>query len=825
MGVVYKAEDIRLRRPVAIKIIREDAALDFEAKARFLNEARAAAALSHPNICTIHEIDEAEGAPYIAMECIEGQILRAKIQQGPLDIPEIERIACEAAAGLEAAHKCGIVHRDIKSSNIMLTDSGQVKIMDFGLAKFRGESQLTRKGTTVGTVAYMSPEQARGEPLDARSDLWSLGVVLYEMLTRELPFQGDSDQVIIHSILNNDVPQPLQKRPDVPPGLGRVVAKCLEHDLAKRYQTATELRNDLTRLMGGKAPRPWLLTWRGGLSAAVALAAVWALAHFGPAIWERIFRPIPKTKVLAILPPEVIGGTEADRDFGIGLLSDLERTLVAVERFQKSLSVVPVSDIRQKKITSPSQAAKYFHITLAVEIGMRRAGDVMEFTFNLVDVKTPRTLRSAHRTERLDRSPGPALYASFGLEIIRMLEIEIQPNTGIAIRIGKPVDPRAYGYYIQGRGYKDIYDAKAVAEDLNTAIRQYLKALELDPAFALAHAGLAEAYWTKYEDTRDTAWIEMARASCAEAIRCDDRLAPGYITMGIIEIGTGEYEKAIRELFQALSRDPESFDAYLQLGIAYQRLSDFDHAERNFALAIRSKPYYWLGYSYLGVLYFLAQRYDEAEKQFRQVTELNPDNFNGINCLGAIYLATGRLDEARAMFEKSLAIKPAGPAYSNLGTAYFMQEKYQEATAAFEKAVESGPPDVRILGNLARSYHYSKQEEKARATFERGIKTAVADLAINPRNTTARSCLSSFYAGIGDFKGALAEIKMAREQAPKDLYVLRKSVLVYELAGRRELALTALRELSGLGGKLEDLEFEPAAAGLLRDARSKGIAI
>jgi Flp pilus assembly protein TadD len=670
----------------------------------------------------------------------------------------------------------------------------------------------------------MSPEQARGEPLDARSDLWSLGVVLYEMLTGELPYRGDSDQVVIHSILNGNVPRPVEKRSDTPAELGRIVAKCMDRDLSKRYQTASELRADLNRLLGDKGRRPWYLTWRGGLAAVAASAVIWTAVQDGPAIFRRWFKPIPKIKVLALLPAEIIGGSEADKDFGIGLVSDLEKTLVTVERFQRSLSVVPVSDIRQKKILSPSQAGNYFHITLALEIIMRRAGDAMEFTLNLVDVKAPRTLRSARRTERLDRAPGPELYASLGLEVIKMLEIEVRPETGTGMGIGRPVDPRAYGYYVQGRGYKDIYDAKAEAEDLNTAIRQYLKALELDPAYALAHAGLAEAYWTKYEDTRDPAWIEMARASCAEAIRSDGRLAPGYITLGIIEIGTGKYEEAIRELDQALSRDPESFDAYLQLGIAYQRLDDFAQAEKNFGLAIRSKPYNWLGYSYLGVLYFLTQRYDDAEKQFREVTELNPDNYNGINCLGGICLATGRLDEARALFEKSLAIKPAGPAYSNLGTIHFMQGKFREATAAFEKAVESGTSDVRILGNLARGYHYAGQEDQARAAFARGIKTALADLAINPRNTTARSCLASFYAGTGDFRGALAAIRTAKEQAPKDLYVLRKSVLVYELAGRRDLALAALREVSAMGGKLEDLAFEPAVDDLLRDARSMGIA-
>ena len=256
MGVVYKAQDLNLDRIVALKFLPPDLTRDFQAKERFINEARSASSFDHPNICTVYEIGEAEdGQSFIAMPWYEGETLKRRIERAPIAIEEATRIALQIVQGLSKTHQKGIIHRDVKPANIIVTTEGVAKILDFGLSKLRGQTVLTKEGSTVGTVAYMSPEQARGDPVDQRTDIWSIGVVLYEMLSGRRPFNGDYDQVVIYSILNQDPTAVTDLRHDVPPDLGAIVTKCLQKDPARRHQSAVELGHDLEHLLGTRESR------------------------------------------------------------------------------------------------------------------------------------------------------------------------------------------------------------------------------------------------------------------------------------------------------------------------------------------------------------------------------------------------------------------------------------------------------------------------------------------------------------------------------------------------------------------------------------------
>jgi serine/threonine protein kinase/tetratricopeptide (TPR) repeat protein len=822
MGIVYKAEDLKLKRPVALKVLPQEAVPDSEARDRLFLEAQAAAGLSHPNICTIHEVDEVEGKPYIAMEYVEGQSLKNKIRcEIPLSVKEILAIALEVAGGLEEAHKKGIVHRDIKTANVMLTEKGQAKIMDFGLAKFRGGGSLTREGTVLGTVAYMSPEQARGEPLDERTDIWSLGVVLYELLTCQLPFPGDSDQAITYGILNRGMPSPVKWRTDVPRGLVGIIERCLEKNRADRYPSVAALKADLMRLKEGKPDRPGLRHWIAStLPLAAGLVAIVAtLVQYYPAIRNfvtSLVNPLPENKSIAFLPFTGAGGEAADQAFCLGLTADLAEALARLESPQGRFWVVPMSDVAAG-VKGPGDAQKALNVNLVVTGSLERVKGVRKITVNLFKTvpPPPRRIRSNSVMLRGDKSR--ALLEPIVNDVLGMLRLKIQTKVRGDLAAGQTSVPEAYEYYAQGRGHLEIYRAKGGATELDTAVELFTRTIDKTPSYALAYAWLAEACREQYELTNAAAWIEKADASGRRALQIEPRLALPHITLGKINNKTGRYEDAIEEFGHAMSLDPRNFEASIERAVAYEGANKPRDAEEAYAQSIRLKPAYWMGYSYLGFFYYQRGRYGEAEKMFLRSVDLSPDNYNGYNSLGGICLATGRTEQARVWFEKSLSIDPNAAAYSNLATIFFNQGKYLLASQAYEKAVQLNSSDVRVLGNLAECYLYTPGgSEKAKAAYGNAIRAATGILKINPRNAETRGRLASFYACTGDFNRALAEIDAARKLAPDNLIVLRKSVLVYELAGRRSRALEALRELVNRGAPLEELETNPAIADLFK---------
>jgi Flp pilus assembly protein TadD/TolB-like protein/predicted Ser/Thr protein kinase len=823
MGIVYKAEDLKLRRPVALKVLRRGTVLDAEAKNRLVLEAQAAAALSHPNICMIYEVEESEGQPYIAMEYVEGQSLKAKIScEIPLGIGEILDVTLEAAEGLAEAHRSGIVHRDIKTSNIMLTDKGRAKIMDFGLAKLSGRGALTAQGTVQGTVAYMSPEQARGDPLDERTDIWSLGVVLYELLTCHLPFQGETDQAVIYSILNRRPASATEWRADAPRGLVKIIERCLEKNRSDRYRSVAELKADLLRFkhrQGLDAGPPLRLSgvwpWVVG---AIALVVISWLGY------KMIDKSRVPEKGLAVLPLEVIGNDPADKAIGRGIEDTLTSQLTQLEGFEKVLWVVPTSDVRKMGITSAVEARKSLGVALVINGSVERVGGALRLILNLIDARTPRQLRSttiAPMTEEVANLQGAVVD-----RVVGMLDIVLKPGAKNILSAGGTSVRGAYECYLQARGYTKP-SGEPGALDLDSAISFFRRALELDPSYALAHAGLAEAYWSKYEATKDTAWVERAKLACDRAIQIDDRLAPIHVAMGVIHAGTGRYEEAIKEFKRALAQDKRNFDAALHLAGAYQAVNKTSAAEAAYKKAVRLRPGYWSGYSYLGVFYYDQGRYAEAERMFKQVIDLTPDNkmfYNGYNQLGVIYLLTGRKDEARVMFEKSISIVPSADACSNLGTLHFYKGEYAEAVAAYEKAVGLDPQNYQAWGNLGDGCRsLAGASGRALEAYRQAIRLALKEAEINPRDVLIHNSLSGYYANTGDFKNALVEIGTARNLAPNDISVLRKCVLVFEIAGLRNRALGALEEYVARGGSLEVLVTDPALADLAKDSRFRKI--
>ncbi len=841
MGEVYRARDLDLGRSVALKMLPQAVQADPERLHRFEHEARAASALNHPNIVTIYEIGYADAVPFIAMELVEGSTLRALLGRRPFLTKRVLALAAQATEGLAKAHEAGIVHRDLKPENIMVTRDGFVKILDFGLAKlqdsgaFNSEavtaSPATRPGVVMGTVGYMSPEQARGKPLDFRSDQFSCGAILYEMATGKRAFDRETPFQTLAAIIDSE-PEPIQSiNPDVPPPFRWIVERCLKKIPEERYAStldlARELRNVHDRLdevsSGPRTMPPFAFrsrAWRRSASLAAALAVAVALGSAGW-LW-RAAAPLPLTsarvpreKQIAVLGFTNSSGAEPDRVFCDGLVETLISKLTLLEQFQGSLWLVPASEIRSSGATSVQDARKAFGVTLAITGSAHRTGDRVRMIANLVDAASLRQLRSV----TIDRPLGDLLTLQDGIAsaIAEMLELELQPEARRLLSAGGTTIPGAYDHYVRGRGYLQRYEKP---ESLDLAAASFQRALEQDPSYTLAYAGLGETYWRRYNLTRSQEWIDLARRSCKRAAELNDLLAPVHVTLGMINQGTGRYEDAVAAFEVALKLDPVSVDAYRGLASTYESLGRLDQAETTYRKAIELKPSLWSNHSYLGVFYYRHARYSEAVSEFRRVIELTPDNVRGYNNLSGAYQKLGRLEDAIAALQKSLTLKPTANAYSNLGTTYFFQGRYAEAVPLMEKALALGVSQQLVWGNLGDAYRWTRgNEDKAPEAYRRAIALAEQELKVNPKDAQIRAAYATYWAKLGNPAKALDEAARARQTAPSHVSVLFRCSLAYELTGKREQALEALGAALRGGYSIDEVRRDPDLEALRQDRR------
>lgn len=863
MGVVYKARDTHLDRFVAIKVLPQDKMEDPERRRRFVQEAKAASALNHPNIVTIHDIEESNGVHFIAMEYVEGKTLHKLIQGKGLPLSQCLDYSAQIAGALSKAHAAGIVHRDLKPSNVMITAEGLVKVLDFGLAKLTdraadgsGEEDLTRtltqstgEGVVLGTLAYMSPEQARGQPLDHRTDIFSLGVALYQMVSGALPFRGPNAVETLDKLLHAPTPSLKAAYPDLPDQLERTVVRATAKNREERYQSMQELASDLRSLIAAPSPaamlpidsqptattvgtvrqkRPRLAKWSAAVVTAlvVLLAALLFRAHLPRWLGGT---PLPPQIRLAVLPFSNVTASPEDQLLCNGLVDVLAMKFNQVEQFQDTLRVVPASELRSAKVATAGQATGVFGVNLVLSGNVRRAGDRILLTLNLVDAKTLRQIGS----HTIERRMGELI----GLEndafsrAVGMLRLDLKPAAQQALSTGQTKVAAAYDSYLRAVGHFVRYDVpepkkEVEAErkkDLDNAIQLFEEAIGRDPQFALAYAGLGEAYWRKYLDTKQRQWADNALKRCLRAAELDGRSSRVHVLLGMVYRAIGEKDKAMEELQRAVTLDPKSADAYRELGRAYGALDQAENAENAYRKAIQLRPDCWSCHWHLGVFCSSKARYDQAAEQFREVIRLVPDHFLAYSALGGTYILQWNYDQAAAMFEKSLSIRPTPEAYSNFGALRILQGRYPEAVPLLEEATAGGTPTYRVWGNLGDAYaHTPGSSGHAGPAYARAAELVRKQLATN-ESPGARASLASYLIGLGDKKQALAEIGRALTQAPKDSEVLFRAALVYESAGDREKALQSLTAAAAAGYSLAMIRSASDLVALRKDPRFREV--
>ncbi|MDH4220450.1 MAG: FlgO family outer membrane protein [Candidatus Aminicenantes bacterium] len=671
MGVVYKAEDTKLHRIVALKFLPPEMERDPQTRKRFIREAQAVAALDHPNICTVYEVEEAEGKTYIAMAYVEGQSLKQRIVSGLFSIEETLEIAIQVADGLKEAHKQGIVHRDIKISNIMLDKRSQAKVMDFGLAKVGWGEQVTREGIAVGTVAYMSPEQAKGEEVDHRSDIWSFGVVLYKMLTAELPFKGENEQSLMYAIINRE-PVPLSKcRADIPREIENVILTALAKNPNDRYQSFEDLLGDLRAIAEGLKPtkakaRPArtrifgmkYVHFYAGLAALLVICAASILLIFtgrGEAL-----------NSIAVLPFRDLSPQRDQEHICEGMT---EAIINKISVSCPELRITPPRSVESYKNSEKNtrNIGSELGVKAILDSTLQREGDNMRITARLINVQGDYIINTYTYSINIATEGYFSVQDEIAVKVAMDLRVELFEEEIELLKAEEPVHPEAYEFYLRGKHIiQNAFQLTHGLEDFETAVNMFKKALELEPNYALAYRWLGNSYQSRYVWEKKEEYLDLMFANYEKAHEIAPDLAEANLGLAWAHFFKEDLDSAYESFKIAYKSDPNNPDTNFEFGSFLWSIGLYKQAIPFYSRSKDFDPNYIYSYIMLFLCHFYSGERDQAEAFLQEALDREPENIRAYFHYIRYYLFLKIYDEAQAMLSKAEKISPDYPDFKPL---------------------------------------------------------------------------------------------------------------------------------------------------------------
>ena len=835
MGTVYRAEDLDLHRQVAIKFINGERLTHPDARKRLHLEACAASSLNHPHIVTIYEICDTPDYIYIVMEYVKGQSLRRIVTASGIELETVLSIAYQLADALAEAHANHIIHRDIKPENILLNERQQVKLLDFGLAKTIRAARadewatmvesLTRSDILVGTIPYMSPEQLRGETLDARTDIFSYGIILYEMLTGRHPFIGASSIEVAASILKDEAPPRFALPAGLPDALTNLLQQLLEKQRNHRPLSFEAVKRELEAVRRGDTSP----TGDFGGSIAETLFLTPSASHplrrlTHPSQAAGAFARVAATPVILVLPLETVGAAEESSFIGNGLAYVITTDLARIEGLTV-LSKAAGAGRADLAGREPRATARELGATILLEGEVMRANHRIQILARLIDVESGSVIWGGKHEG--DEAELFKIQDAVCASVAAALKVNVTGEHPRPVTHPATINIVAFELYSAGRAFLERRDHK---DKIDVAIQMFEDSLEIEPDFALAQAGLGEAFWMKYEATRDDHWVERALAASDCALMLDPRQSQVHISLGIVYHGTGKIGRAIEAFERAIELQPLNDDAHRWLGRCFLQQNELERARVYFERAIEIRPGYWDNYNYLGIYYHTLGRYKDAADQFRRVIDIQPDNYHGYNNLGAMYYFLGRYESAAEMHRRAIKIQPDADAYTNLGCNYFYLGKYTDAIEAFGHGIELAPHDDVLYRNLGDALLRTGNHTEAATQYELALAQLENPLAVNPDDAPLLGRRAVYQAKLGRMTAALVNIEQAAALEPQNTMLMYQRAVVHALAGDADAALAHLREALAQGYSrpeaardpdLESLRTQPEYATLVATPPSK----